>query len=168
MPIFKNIDMKYIFTLFLLLVLLNTSCEKQEYRYGLKSTDILQPSANKNKLKTAEQYVAVLYVNFFQKAISTKQLVELERLVRSVGDKRLVYELIISDFLNSPDVTLPEVNEMRADLSKFIKETYRRFYVREPSQIELEYYKNYLENNASVTPEMVYFSFAISDEFFFY
>lgn len=160
--------MKKILLLFIVFVLLGSACQKQEYRYGLTSVDVLQPSENKDKVKTAEQYLAVLYVNFYQKAISTKQLVELERLVRSIGDKRLVYELIISNFLNSSDVILPEVNEMRADLPKFVKETYRRFYVREPSQIELEYYVNYLENNTNVNPEMVYFSFAISDEFFFY
>ena len=158
---------KTLIILFILFISLN-ACKKDEYRYGLSSVDILQPSANKNKIKTPEQYLAVLYVNFYQKAISTKQLVELERLVRSVGDKRLVYELIISNFLNSPDVIIPTANEMRADIPKFLIDTYRRFYVREPTKIELEYYKNYLENNPSITPEMVYFSFAISDEFFFY
>jgi hypothetical protein len=160
--------MKKIFSILIILFLFTTSCQKEEYRYGLTSVDILQPSANKNKLKTAEQYVAVLYVNFFQKAISTKELVELERLVRSVGDKRLIYELIISNFLNSPDVILPTNAEMRADIAIFLEETYRRFYVRKPTQIELNYYKNYLENNSAVNPEMIYFAFAISDEFFFY
>ena len=168
MQIFNLKKMKRIIPLLLTLLLIVSSCEKDTYRYGLTSVDILQPSANKNKLKTAEQYVAVLYVNFFQKAISTKELVELERLVRSVGDKRLVYELIISNFLNSPDVILPTDSEMRADLNKFLEDTYRRFYVRKPTQIELNYYKNYIENNATVNPEMVYFAFAISDEFFFY
>jgi len=159
--------MKKLLFYFLLIATLS-SCAKEEYRYGLKSTDILQPSANKDKLKTPEQFVAVLYVNLFQKAISTKELVELERLIRSVGDKRLVYELIISSFLNDPEVIIPYNSEMRADLDGFLRETYERFYVRKPLEIELEYFKNYLENNTNVTPEMVYFSFAISDEFFFY
>lgn len=157
---------KYIILFITLLTF--ASCAKEEYRYGLTSTDILQPSANKDKVKTAEQFVAVLYVNLFQKAISTKELVELERLIRSVGDKRLIYELIISSFLNDPDVIIPSDSEMRADIKTFLEETYQRFYVRKPSQLELEYFKNYLENNSNVNPEMVYFSFAISDEFFFY
>lgn len=157
---------KYIILFLTLLTF--ASCAKEEYRYGLKSTDILQPSANKDKVKTPEQFVAVLYVNLFQKAISTNELVELERLIRSVGDKRLVYELIISSLLNDPDVIIPDDSEMRADIKTFLEETYERFYVRKPSQLELEYFKNYLENNSNVNPEMVYFSFAISDEFFFY
>ena len=118
--------MKKIFSILLVLIVFATSCQKEEYRYGLTSVDILQPSANKNKLKTAEQYVAVLYVNFFQKAISTKELVELERLIRSVGDKRLVYELIISSFLNDPDIIIPDDSEMRADIKTFLNETRNR------------------------------------------
>lgn len=153
---------------FLLLFLIFNSCAKDEYQYGLKSTDILQPSANKNKEKTPEQFIAVLYVNLFQKAISTKDLVELERLVRSVGDKRLVYELIISSYLNDPEVILPSNSEMRSDIDLFIAETYERFYIRKPSELEKAYFKNYIENNTNISPEMIYFSFAISDEFFFY
>ncbi|MGB1018533.1 MAG: hypothetical protein ACPGVH_05665 [Chitinophagales bacterium] len=154
--------------IYLFCFLLVSSCAKEEYKYGLTSTDILQPSANKDKLKTAEQYIAVLYVNLFQKAISTKELIELERIVRSVGDKRLVYELIISSFLNDPEIILPESAAMRADIKTFLEASYQRFYIRKPSELELEYFRNYIENNANVTPEMVYFSFAISDEFFFY
>jgi len=118
--------MKKLLFYFLLIATLS-SCAKEEYRYGLKSTDILQPSANKDKLKTPEQFVAVLYVNLFQKAISTKELVELERLIRSVGDKRLVYELIISSFLNDPEVIIPYNSEMRADLDGFFKRNIRAF-----------------------------------------
>lgn len=160
----RNLSYFFLGVLFLL-----ASCQKEEnIRYGLKSTDILTPSANKDKPKSEAQYIAVLYVNLFQKAISTADQVEVERLLRSIGDKRLAYELIISSYMNDPQVVLPSNVEMRADIEKFVRETYERFYVRPPSQLELEYLKNYLENNTSVTPELVYFAFAISDESFFY
>lgn len=150
-------------------MLLFFACQKEApIRYGLTSTDILTPSVDKNKPKSEAQYIAVLYVNLFQKAISTSDQVEIERLLRSVGDKRLAYELIISSYMNDPQVILPSNVEMRADLDKFIIETYERFYVRPPSELELEYFKNYLENNPAITPELVYFAFAISDESFFY
>jgi hypothetical protein len=161
--------MRKLLFLFLFGLFLMTSCKKEEpIRYGLKSTDILTPSANKDKPKSEAQYIAVLYVNLFQQAISTTDQIEIERLLRSIGDKRLAYELIISSYMNDPQVILPSNVVMRGDLEKFIIETYERFYVRPPSQLELEYYKNYLENNTTVTPELVYFAFAISDESFFY
>ena len=144
-------------------------CKKDEpIKYGLKSTDILTPSVNKDKQKTPAQYIAVLYVNLFQQAISTADQVEIERLLRSIGDKRLAYELIISSYMNDPQVILPAYTDMRANLDQFIIDTYERFYVRPPTQLEQEYMKNYLENNTDITPELVYFAFAISDESFFY
>jgi hypothetical protein len=159
---------KYIF-LFACSLILLFSCQKEDVIvYGLTSIDILTPSANKDKPKSDAQYVAVLYVNLFQRAISTSDQIEIERLLRSIGDKRLAYELIISSYMNDPGVILPSNTFMQTNLEQFIIETYERFYVRPPSQLELAYYKNYLENNQSVTPELVYFAFAISDESFFY
>lgn len=159
---------KYLF-ISLVLFGLFSSCQKEApIKYGLKSTDILTPSVNKDKPKTPAQYIAVLYVNLFQQAISTADQVEIERLLRSIGDKRLAYELIISSYMNDPQVVLPSYTSMRADLDQFIIESYERFYVRPPSQLELEYMRNYLENNPDITPELVYFALAISDESFFY
>lgn len=159
---------KLIFIALYLLLVIN-ACQKEEpIKYGLKSTDILTPSVNKDKPKTPSQFIAVLYVNLFQQAISTADQVEIERLLRSIGDKRLAYELIISSYMNDPQVILPSYTDMRADLDRFITETYERFYVRPPTQLELEYMRNYLENDPNITPELVYFAFAISDESFFY
>ena len=161
--------MKKIVVILLLVLTVLSGCRKDDpVKYGLNSTDILTPSVNKDKQKTPAQYIAVLYVNLFQQAISTADQVEIERLLRSIGDKRLAYELIISSYMNDPQVILPAYTDMRADLDQFIIETYERFYVRPPSQLELEYMKNYLENNTDITPELVYFAFAISDESFFY
>ncbi|MFT4969738.1 MAG: hypothetical protein ACI9O4_001489 [Chitinophagales bacterium] len=161
--------MKNLLSIAFILLLLFSSCKKEApIKYGLKSTDILTPSVNKDKPKSPAQYVAVLYVNLFQQAISTTDQVEIERLLRSIGDKRLAYELIISSYMNDPQVVLPSYTSMRANLDLFIIETYERFYVRPPSQLELEYMKNYLENQPDITPELVYFAFAISDESFFY
>jgi hypothetical protein len=40
--------------------------------------------------------------------------------------------------------------------------------VRNPSEAERQYFKNYISTHPNVTPEMVYFSFALSDEYLFY
>lgn len=161
--------MKRILLILSVFVLLLSSCEKEEkVVYGLKSTDILTPSANKDKLKSDEQFIAVLYVNLFQQAISSSEQIEVEHLIRSFGDKRLAYEILISNYMNRPDVIIPTNAEMRQNIDQFIIDTYEKFYVRIPTQLEMAYFKNYLENNENISPELVYFSFAISDESFYY
>ena len=70
--------------------------------------------------------------------------------------------------MNQPGVILPSNAEMRADIPKFITNTYKKFLVREPTVAELAYFKTYIENNPNVTPELVYVAFATSNEYKFY
>lgn len=161
---------KYLFPLLLIVIpfLLHSCKKEQEVIYGLKDVQAISPGTGKDKLKSNDQYVAILYTNLFQQAISSKKLLEINQVVMSIGDKRLAYELLISSFMNDPAVVIPSNDEMRANVDLFLINTYERFYVRKPTQLELEYFSNYIENNPSVTPELVYFAFAISDEYFYY
>jgi hypothetical protein len=57
---------------------------------------------------------------------------------------------------------------MNADIDTFIDDTYVRFYVRFPTEAEKTYVRNFIQSNPYMTPELVYFSFALSDEYMFY
>ena len=70
--------------------------------------------------------------------------------------------------MNRTDVIIPPSEDMRADLGAFLQETYKRFFVRIPSEAEKAYLKNFIESDPNVTAEMVYFSFALSEEYRFY
>ena len=63
---------------------------------------------------------------------------------------------------------IPSDSTMRADIDAFVKDTYRRFLVRDPSEAEKTWFHNYIEADPNVTPEIVYFSFAMSNEYLFY
>lgn len=144
-----------------------SGCEKDKL-YEVNEETILPPNANKNKLKSSQQYIAILYANLFQTALSSDNLFEASECVASVGDKDLVHEVLISNYMNKPDVILPTNQEMRADVDAFITETYNRFLVRNPTEAERQYFKNYINTNPGVRPELVYFSFALCDEYQYY
>jgi len=57
---------------------------------------------------------------------------------------------------------------MNLDIDKFITETYVRFYVRNPTESEKEYMKKTIKADPNITPELVYISFALSDEYMYY
>ena len=124
--------------------------------------------AGKLKQKTEEQYVAVLYANLFQKAISVSELAQITDAIYSVGDKQLAYEMVVSNFLNRPGVLIPDDQEMRSRVDSFLTETYERFFVRDISEAERLYLHQYLDQNPEVTVEMVYAAFALSNEYQFY
>ena len=155
----------YLFSLSLLLL----SCkDDKSYLYDVNPVDIVDPVANKGKQKTLEQYISILYANYFQKALSADEMVEIRKVMESIGDKEVAKELIISNFMNRPDVILPKNDDMRADLDGFLTDTYKRFLVRAPTEAEREWMKNYIHSNPDITPELVYISFALSEEYQFY
>ncbi len=57
---------------------------------------------------------------------------------------------------------------MRNDIDKFITDTYIRFYLRLPSEYERYFLKDLIQNDQEMTPELIYTSFALSNEYFFY
>lgn len=155
-----------LFSVFLLLFS-SAGCEKDKL-YEVNEETILPPNANKTKLKSDQQYIAILYANLFQTALSSDDLFETSECVQSIGDKDLVHEVLISNYMNRSNVILPTNEEMRADVDEFITETYNRFLVRNPTEAERQYFKNYINTNPNVRPELVYFSFALSNEYQYY
>lgn len=153
----------------LLFLLALAGCQQQDdLIYELNPVDVVQPNANKAKEKTIEQYVSILYANLFQKALAADEMVEIRRLIESIGDKEVAYEILISNFMNRSEVIIPNDDDMRGDLNAFLVETYKRFFVRTPSEAEKAYMRNFIESNPNVTAEMVYFAFALSEEYRFY
>lgn len=155
---------------FLLAILVvSSSCRRDEYvLYDMQQLPVEGLNYGKNKQKTNAQYISILYANLFQKALSANQLVEITNLIESIGDKQLAHEVVVSNFMNRPDVRIPTNAEMRADVDKFINETYQRFLVRQPTESERSWFRNFIQTNTFVSAEVVYLSFALCDEYQFY
>ena len=165
MPILINKMKKLLYLLSLILII--SSCRKEDV-YELNEVHASSYNANKNKLKSVSQYISIVYANLFQKALSSNELVEITRCIESIGDKQVAHEIVLSNFMNEPDVIIPSDSLMRADLDLFLEETYMRFFVRDITEAEREFFLNYLNANPNVSSEMVYLSFALSNEYQFY
>ena len=155
-------------TLVLLAVMLTTQACKKEYSYEVNEQKISSSSDLKTKAKSEEQFVAILYANLFQKALSANKLVEITDLIASIGDKDLAHEVLISNFMNDTGVLIPSDSLMRADPESFIIKSYERFLVRKPSQGEITFFRNFIDSHPDLSAEMVYFSFALSNEYLYY
>lgn len=154
--------------LFISFLILLNSCQKDIYEiYEINDIEVLPVNASKNKAKTDAQYISILYTNFFQIPIGPNKLLEALNAIRSIGDKQIAYDIIVSKYLNqSPE--LPTKAEMNADPETFIRNTYSRFLTRQPTEAELAWMLNYFQSNPSLTPDLVYLSFATSNEHYYY
>ena len=145
--------------------MLLTSCQEEYYYvYDIEDVDIKPVNSEKDKAKTHTQYISILYTNMFQKAIGPNQMLQALNAIESVGDKQVAYDMLVSKYMNDPDVKLPTVENMRSDTENFVRDTYTRFLVRQPTEAELQWMINYIESRPSLTPELVYVSFATCNE----
>jgi hypothetical protein len=150
------------------LVLAFTGCQKDYYVYEINDQTILPVNSQKIKPKSITQYISILYTNFFQRAISPNSMLQAQKAIESVGDKQVAFDILLSKYMNDPKVILPTVESMRQDPEGFIRNTYRRFLVREPTEAELNWMLNYIRSRPNVTPEHFYFAFGTCNEHFHY
>ncbi|MEO1452066.1 MAG: hypothetical protein AAFV07_21215 [Bacteroidota bacterium] len=153
-----------------LVLLAGSGCKQKDpdLVFELNPEPVTQALAQKDREKTLDQYIAILYANLFQEAIPTQRMVNIRQCISSIGDKDLARRIIISNLMNDPNVRLPSQGEMQASPEEFVKEAYRRFLIREPSQAELAYLINFIDANPQLKPEHIYFSFALSNEYQFF
>jgi hypothetical protein len=104
----------------------------------------------------------------FQQALSANELVEIDRCIQSIGDKQVAHEIILSNFMNKGGVIIPSDSLMRDDLDLFIEETYKRFFVRDITEAEREFFLSFFESHPNVSAEMVYMAFSLSNEYQYY
>lgn len=144
-----------------------SSCVKDDV-YELNEVQSNSYNANKNKLKSSNQFISILHANLFQKALSANELVEISRCIESIGDKKVVHEIVLSNFMNKEGVIIPSDSLMRDDLNVFIEESYKRFFVRDITEAEREFFLSFFESHPNVSAEMVYMAFSLSNEYQYY
>jgi len=159
--------MKKILFILLCFPLLFSSCRKDDV-YELNEINATSYNANKNKLKSSNQFISILYANIFQEALSANELVEISRCIQSIGDKEVAHEIILSNFMNKEGVIIPSDSIMRDDLNLFIEESYKRFFVRDITEAEREFFLSFFESHPNVSAEMVYMAFSLSNEYQYY
>ena len=159
--------MKKILFIILCFPLLFSSCRKDNV-YELNEINATSYNANKNKLKSSNQFISILYANLFQEALSANELVEISRCIQSIGDKEVAHEIILSNFMNKEGVIIPSDSIMRDDLNLFIEESYKRFFVRDITEAEREFFLSFFESHPNVSAEMVYMAFSLSNEYQYY
>lgn len=139
-----------------------------EYIYDLENISIYQEGLQKPNSKTLQEFASIAYTELFGTTIPAQKMTDLVISYVSFGDKKMIEDLMIRNFLQLPGVQIPTSIQMQADVDNFILQTYQRFYTRVPNEFEIWQLKEYINNNTSVTPELIYYAFMTSDEYRYY
>lgn len=136
--------------------------------YDVGSEVVYQSNSEKEKQKSSEQYISILYANLFQSPVGQQELTDLSEIRLSIGDKQAADELVLNGYVHSPQVIIPTDAQMRADIDQFIEDTYRRFYLRLPTPYEYAYLRKLIEDDPNLTPDLIYTAFSTSNEYQYY
>ena len=158
---------------FLLVVVLlysgcNTKTIEDRYIYEVQTKEIYQSASQKQTLKTTTQFVSIAYSDLNNSSITNDQLNKLDIAYQSLGDKKIIEDMIIKTFLQQANSLIPSNTVMRSDISSFVQNTYLRFYNRKPNEFEAWKVKDMIEKNADITPKMIYYTLMTSDEYRYY
>lgn len=158
------------FALFLLLTsaLLGACKKEQTIVFGVNNVGISEDKSNKIKKKNGAEYISILYTNLYQKAISPNQLYKTQNVLYSIGDQDVANEMLLSNYFNTGSIIMPSNAIMRSDIDAFVVNTFKRFYLRYPSEGEKAFLKQYISKSNAVSVEMVYTAFATSKEYQYY
>ncbi|MFK7922114.1 MAG: hypothetical protein AB8H47_09165 [Bacteroidia bacterium] len=151
-------------------IALLVSCQggQDVYLYEVNEVEIKTTNLDKSNLKTDLEFLSLAYSDLFGTTISENALSQMVNSYNSVGDKLLIADYIILNMLNAPGASLPTDQEMRADIESFVKDTYKKFYVREPTEYERWHFQQLIEQDTDIRPEQIYYAFLTSDEYRYY
>jgi hypothetical protein len=154
--------------LFLLLAASFTACMEPEPIYEVEPILVEVQGGQKKAVKTDRQFVSGAFADVMKKQITTSELDEAIYCYDANSDKEMIRDMIIRDLLKRTAAVIPSVSEMRNDPEKFVGDTYRRFYKRDPSDLERWTVQNQIEQDTSIHPVMVYYVFMSAEEYSYF
>lgn len=150
-------------------LVMQTSCNKEKrYIYQVQDQELYQSAAQKQNLKTTDQFISIAYSHLFGISITNNELNQYNVSLQALGDKATMQDMIVKSMINRSGVQLVTNTAMRADIPTFVEETYLRFYNRKPNEFERWKMKDLIEKGTDITPKMIYYSMMTSDEYRYY
>lgn len=144
-------------------------CQKEKnIIYDVNDVNVNRPEGNKDHVKSLAEFISIAYTDLFGQSISQAELQTLAIPYSGFGDLKLIEDMIIKNFLNDASVIVPSNTDMRTNVDQFVMETYQKFFNRNPNEFELWHMKNLIDENADITPELVYYAIMTSNEYRYY
>lgn len=152
----------------LLATLFACSKDEEQVVFGVNDVDLYQNSEEKDNLKSATEFISIAYADIFQTTVTSDILERLTIPYIAFGDNELIEDDIIRNMLNNQNAILPSDQAMRTDIPQFVKETYIRFYNREPDAFEAWQMEEFINQDPNLTVELIYYAFMTSEEYRYY
>ena len=153
----------------IVLLLLIAACKKDtQYQYQVQSQQLYQNAAQKTNLKTTDQFISIAYNDLYNTSITTTQLGNLNVCLLALGDHATMQDMIVKNLLIQATTQIPDSAAMRTNIPVFVTQTYLKFYNRQPTAEEAWKMQELIQQNAGISPQMIYYSMMTSNEYRYY
>ena len=156
--------------IFILSILILFSCKKEKkVSYHINDVDITQNAVVKDHLKSTTEFISIAYSDIFGTVITTNKLTELSTMYKAFGDKKLIEEMVIKNFLNEPTIQIPQIDRTSENtIQNFVTDSYKKLFNRTPDEYELWFVTESIVKDSDLTAELVYFSLMTANEYRYY
>ena len=156
--------------IFLLSILTLVSCKKEKkVTYHVNDVNITQNASVKDHLKSTTEFISIAYSDIFGTVISTNKLADLTTIYKAFGDKKLIEQMVIKNFLNEPTIQIPQIDRSSmSTINNFVTDAYKKLYNRNPDEYELWFVADLITKDDDLTAELVYYSLMTSNEYRYY
>ena len=156
--------------IFIFSILLLFSCKKEKnVTYQLNDVTIENNTANKDHLKSTTEFISIAYSDIFGTVVSTNKLAELSQIYKAFGDKKLIEQMVIKNFLNEPSIQIPQIDRSSiSTINSFVQNVYIKLYNRTPDEYELWFVADMITKDNDLTSELIYFSLMTANEYRYY
>lgn len=159
---------KRLLPLLLWIVLLGACKKETDYQYEVDPVNVNDNSGDKTNLKTTVEFISIAYADLFGSNIPQSKLVNLNAAYTAFGDKKVVEDLIIRNFLSDTASVLPANPSVNGDTLLFVTNTYKKFYNRDPNPFEQYFWRELIRRDANLSPRTIYYAIMTSDEYRFF
>lgn len=151
------------------MVLFLFSCEKEkDYIYEVSPVTLQPSGSTKNNAKSTVEFVTIAWADLFGTQIPQQELVKLNTVYSAFGDKKLMEDRILLNLLNKPGILVPTATNVNGDTLKFIQNTYKKLYNRDPDAFEQYYLKEQIRLNSAMTATVIWYALMSADEYRYY
>jgi len=156
--------------IFILSILTLVSCKKEKkVTYHVNDVNITQNAAVKDHLKSTTEFISIAFSDIFGTVITTAKLADLSTMYRAFGDKKLIEEMVIKNFLNESTIQIPQIDRTsEITVQNFVTNSYKKLFNRTPDEYELWFVTDMIIKDSDLTAELIYFSLMTANEYRYY
>lgn len=153
----------------LLMNLAFTACEKEvDYLYEVNPVTVQSPGSIKTNAKSTVEFLTIAWADLFGTQIPQQELSRLNTVYVAFGDKKMIEDRILLNFLSKSGVQIPAQTNVSGDTTLYINNTYKKLFNRDANAFEKYYMKEQIRLNAAMTSKVIWYALMTSDEYRYY